>query len=284
MARRISTGISGKNVLGSIVAVNNSLRPVIDNEDVVLQATGSGIASSSTDFQINSGNSLRLADSDSSNYIALAAPSTVGSNVTLTFPATAGTNGYVLSTDGSGNLSWNQTVVEVANQTADSSTYYPTLVTTTSGSIGSLNTSDSKLSFQPSSGRLSSTELRATASTASSSTSSGALVVTGGVGIGGQMTAVSIVETSSIELKKNIEPIENALDSVLALRGVTYDRLDNNEHESGLIAEWTETVLPELVTRDADGEVVGIKYTKLTAYLIEAVKTLKQEIDLLKKA
>ena len=124
--------------------------------------------------------------------------------------------------------------------------------------------------------------MRATASTASSSTSTGALVVTGGVGIGGQMTAVSIVETSSITLKENITPIQNALDSILQLKGVTYDRIDNNEHESGLIAEWTEEILPELVTRDADGAVVGIKYTKLTAYLIEAVKTLKQEIDVLK--
>ena len=258
------------------------MRPVVDNDDVVLQATGTGIASSSTDFQINGGNSLRLADSDSSNYVALTAPSTVGSNVTLTFPATAGTSGFVLSTDGSGNLSWTQTVVEVANQLADASTYYPTLVDVTSGSIGSLNTSNTKLTFQPSTGRLSSTEIRATASTASTTTTSGALVVTGGVGIGGQMTAVSIVETSSITLKENIQPIANGLDKILQLKGVTYDRLDNNEHESGLIAEWTESVLPELVTRNADGNVVGIKYTKLAAYLIEAVKTLKQEIDELK--
>jgi hypothetical protein len=41
-------------------------------------------------------------------------------------------------------------------------------------------------------------------------------------------------------------------------------------------------VLPDLVTKDADGKAVGIKYTKLTAYLIEAVKSLKQEIEQLK--
>jgi hypothetical protein len=96
------------------------------------------------------------------------------------------------------------------------------------------------------------------------------------------MTAVSIVETSSITLKENINPIHNALDSILQLRGVTYDRLDNKEHESGLIAEWTEEILPELVTRDTNGDVVGIKYTKLTAYLIEAIKSLNTEIDKLK--
>ena len=40
--------------------------------------------------------------------------------------------------------------------------------------------------------------------------------------------------------------------------------------------------MPELVTRDIENNVVGIKYTKLTAYLIEAIKTLKTEIDALK--
>jgi hypothetical protein len=66
------------------------------------------------------------------------------------------------------------------------------------------------------------------------------------------------------------------------MTGVTYDRTDTKEHESGLIAEWVNEVTPELVTKDKDGKVIGIKYTKLTAYLIEAVKSLKIEIDQLK--
>jgi hypothetical protein len=49
---------------------------------------------------------LRFADSDSSHYIALQAPATVAANVTLTLPAADGTSGQVLSTDGSGTLSW----------------------------------------------------------------------------------------------------------------------------------------------------------------------------------
>jgi len=284
MARRLSTGIAGKNVLGSIVAVDNSLRSVVDNEDVVLQASGSGIAVSATDLQINSGNSLRMADSDSSNYVALEAPGTVSSNLTLTLPSADGSANQALITDGNGNLSFANNFLQVQNRTAaDNNTYYVAMSDSTSGTEDTLSIADGRLEFVPNPGRLTAAELRATANTASNSTSTGALVVTGGVGVGGQLTAVDIVETSSIALKENIEPIENGLDSILALRGVTYDRLDNSEHESGLIAEWTEQVLPDLVTRDADGAVVGIKYTKLTAYLIEAVKTLKQEIDGLKK-
>jgi hypothetical protein len=49
---------------------------------------------------------LRFADSDSSHYIALQAPATVASDYTLTLPAATGTSGQVLSTDGSGTLSW----------------------------------------------------------------------------------------------------------------------------------------------------------------------------------
>ncbi|HYD34822.1 MAG TPA: site-specific integrase [Vitreimonas sp.] len=48
---------------------------------------------------------LRLYDTDSSNYLAFQAPSTVGSNLTYTFPGSV-TNGYVLQTDGSGTLTW----------------------------------------------------------------------------------------------------------------------------------------------------------------------------------
>ena len=45
------------------------------------------------------------ATANGTNYIALKSPATVGSDLTYTLPATA-TNGYVLSTNGSGVLSW----------------------------------------------------------------------------------------------------------------------------------------------------------------------------------
>ena len=48
---------------------------------------------------------VRLQDSGS-NFVELKAPATVTSTYTLTFPATAGTSGYALTTNGSGVLSW----------------------------------------------------------------------------------------------------------------------------------------------------------------------------------
>jgi hypothetical protein len=118
---------------------------------------------------------------------------------------------------------------------------------------------------------------------ASSTTATGTLVVTGGVGVSGQLTAATIVETSSIAFKENVMPIENALDLILQLVGVTYDRKDQVRHEAGLIAEEVYKVVPNLVSLDEGGKPYGIQYTKITAYLVECIKSLKQEINELKR-
>jgi hypothetical protein len=59
-----------------------------------------------TNVQIGSAGALRFADTDSSNYVAFKSPGTVATNVTWTLPATDGSGGQVLSTNGSGTLSW----------------------------------------------------------------------------------------------------------------------------------------------------------------------------------
>ena len=52
-------------------------------------------------------NSLRFADSDSSNYVGFQAPTTVSSSLTWTLPATdAAVSGYALVSNASGVLSW----------------------------------------------------------------------------------------------------------------------------------------------------------------------------------
>jgi hypothetical protein len=95
----------------------------------------------------------------------------------------------------------------------------------------------------------------------------------------GALTVASVTETSSIALKENINPITNALDLIQQLVGVTYDRKDGSKkNEAGLVAEDVEKILPNLIGYDENGKPVGIHYTKLTAYLIEAVKELTGKI------
>jgi hypothetical protein len=93
----------------------------------------------------------------------------------------------------------------------------------------------------------------------------------------------TLTELSSISLKENINPITNALETISMLVGVTYDRKDGTAiQRPGLIAEEVEKILPNVVIKDDAGTPSGISYTNLVAYLIESIKELKAEIDVLK--
>lgn len=59
-----------------------------------------------TNVQIGATGALRFADTDNSNYVAFKAAGTVPSNVTWTLPSADGTANQVLTTNGSGTLSW----------------------------------------------------------------------------------------------------------------------------------------------------------------------------------
>lgn len=127
-------------------------------------------------------------------------------------------------------------------------------------------------------------QLAITSAISSTSTTTGALVVTGGIGVSQRVTALEFVETSSITLKENLNPIDNALDKILNLQGYTYDRKDGStKNEPGLIAEDVEKIIPALVSKDENGNTLGIKYTKLVAYLVESIKDLQSQINNLKE-
>jgi hypothetical protein len=50
-----------------------------------------------------------------------------------------------------------------------------------------------------------------------------------------------------------------------------------------MIAEDLNSVAPNLVKKDKDGNPEAIFYSRVTAYLVEAIKTLKNQIDPLKE-
>lgn len=93
----------------------------------------------------------------------------------------------------------------------------------------------------------------------------------------------TITETSSLRFKKNITPIENALDLICQISGVIYDRKDDShQNEAGFVAEFVNEILPNVVSKDEDGTICGVNYTRIVAYLVEAIKELRQEIEDLK--
>lgn len=94
--------------------------------------------------------------------------------------------------------------------------------------------------------------------------------------------------TSDRRLKKNIKPIENALEKLCRLSGNEYDwdeAIQNTYkgHDYGVIAQEIESVLPGTTHLKPDG-FFGIKnQNQIMALLIQAVKELKNEVDQLKK-
>ena len=93
----------------------------------------------------------------------------------------------------------------------------------------------------------------------------------------------NVTAYSDVRLKTNIETITNALDTVSKMRGVTYERIDNGIKGIGVIAQEMKEVLPEVVMEAAsDEEFMSVSYGNIVGVLIEAIKELKAEIEVLK--
>ena len=211
-------------------------------------ATTISAGAQNTSSVFNIYNRLAIRGSTSGS-VTFAAPATAGSVVYTLPSADAASSGYALVSNGSGTLSWAAAGASLADDTS-TTTLYPVMSTGATGSLTSGRTTATKFTFNASTGTL---------------------------------TVTGLTESSSIALKENVNPITDALNSVLQLCGVTYDRRDGSrKNEAGLIAEDVVNVLPNLVTCDKDGKPEGINYTKLSAYLIEAIKSLKIEINELK--
>jgi hypothetical protein len=105
--------------------------------------------------------------------------------------------------------------------------------------------------------------------------------VTGDLWVDGSFPAVS-----DIRFKKNLSSIDNALDGISSLNGVSYiwnkekfpERNFSKREQIGVIAQEVEAVYPQLVYTDKEGY-KRVDYSKLTAVLIEAVKEQQNLIE-----
>jgi len=87
----------------------------------------------------------------------------------------------------------------------------------------------------------------------------------------------NVTAYSDERLKSNIETIENGLEKVEKLRGVTYTR--DERDNIGVIAQEVEKVLPDIVlTADDMMGTKSVDYGRITAVLIEAVKELSARV------
>jgi len=96
--------------------------------------------------------------------------------------------------------------------------------------------------------------------------------------------AGNITAFSDARLKDNITVIPNSLEKVKSLRGVTFTRNDKDDSTklyTGVIAQEVLDVLPEAVFENSDG-MYSVDYGNMVGLLIEAIKDLSKEIDILK--
>jgi hypothetical protein len=94
------------------------------------------------------------------------------------------------------------------------------------------------------------------------------------------ITAQEFTPTSDINLKENIQTVNNALETISSLRGVSFDWKETGKGSYGVIAQELEQILPDLVKT---GEVKSVNYNGIIGVLIEAVKELSEEIKELKR-
>jgi len=204
--------------------------------------------------EIKAGNLSQFGSTTSAQLASIISNETGSGNLvfstspTLVTPA-LGTPSAVILTNATGTAS-SLTVgkITITDETTANASYYPMLsVGTSSGN--SANVSSTKLTFNPSTGLLTSTDYNS---------------------------------SSDMTLKQDITLINNPLDIISQLTGFGFTWKDSKQKAYGLSAQEVEKVIPEIVKDRPDGT-KGINYMNLTAFLIEAIKDLKQEVTELKK-
>ena len=125
-------------------------------------------------------------------------------------------------------------------------------------------------------------------STPATSQSTGALVVTGGIGVGGNIFCNSTYNMSDARLKRNPTRIDDALERVCNLNGYTFEwneRMDGLEGtlSVGVLAQEVKEQAPLCVLQNPETDLYAVEYTKLLPYMIESIKTLKRKCDSLEQ-
>ena len=165
---------------------------------------------------------------------------------------TIGTAGQALKVNSSGTgLEWGSVggSINVANEVSvNSSDYYILFTNSSAGNITSTNVATSKLYFNPSTGTVSATNFNS---------------------------------LSDLQEKENVETLKNAVEMLASIRGVRFTWKETGAPSLGVIAQELLLVAPELVTRNEQG-VHTVNYAGLNAILIEAMKDLHTQVQLLR--
>jgi hypothetical protein len=95
----------------------------------------------------------------------------------------------------------------------------------------------------------------------------------------GRTTVSCLIETSAERYKSNIQPLDSQLANVMQLQPVEFDWKSNQKHDMGFVADSVENIYPNLVSKNAQGEVEGMNYSKMISALVKSLQEQQIQIE-----
>src|SRR6056300_269327 len=105
----------------------------------------------------------------------------------------------------------------------------------------------------------------------------GSADITGSLIVTGSAFVTSLTETSAERFKTNITNLDSQIDNISLLTPVSFNWKEDNREDIGLIAEEINEIYPEFIGKNPNGEIQGIKYSKLTAVLVKSIQELNEK-------
>ena len=109
------------------------------------------------------------------------------------------------------------------------------------------------------------------------------MIVTGGVGVSGQVNAASFNAASDYRIKENVMRLDDSF-SVDKLEPVSYYNTMTERNDIGFIAHKVQELYPYLVNGEKDSpEYQTLNYIGLIGILVHEIQELKKTVDELKR-
>ena len=105
---------------------------------------------------------------------------------------------------------------------------------------------------------------------------------------GGKIKANAFMTYSSARFKEDVQVIDNPIETIQNLRGVTFTWKKNDQKDYGFIAEEVGKELPIIVEWDNKNsenppQAMSMDYTRIIPILLEGIKSQQNQIDILKE-
>lgn len=240
----VSTNLSiALNTSNSIISAglntSNSIISAGQNTSNSIISSSSNTANTVISNASNTANSF-ISDSLNTSNIIVNSANSFANTVNVTAQNAYNTsNAALAAAQAAANL-----IYEIVDDTANDVTLYLAMMDANTGSPNTAYVSSTKLYYNPSTG---------------------------------QLSATNFDSLSDENKKDNIETIKNAVELVMNLRGVTFTWKENGYKSMGLIAQEVESIIPEVVMTNENGE-KSVTYGSLIGLLVEAIKDLNKQV------